>query len=339
MKKIVYALLLITITCQLTGCDWQSRKETKEYKATQIMCDIDNSINMDEEADEEELRMSLYAFSDLFSNNAYKKLGDLTESYAAIRQFIGKFFEAFDQQTVTREMDILKATYRYTTHEGKEGYIYYVANMGTGDDTRGLQYLHVADSMEIIEAKEEQEYGIFVNGEDVVPYQGCEEIQYRSDDTSYEYAVDFGAGDSGELAKEVADGLIQCIKENNHERMKKMFSNSIWRYDMKLDEEIHDFFEEFEGVEIQSYQAKANSERSSTSTSYLKDSEGSTNPTGGHGMCWIGITIQMKTNVGEKELQLQVYSEYEPNPARIGISQVYEQKNEEEISWIGFRLS
>lgn len=338
MKKFVYMLLLAVFSCQLTGCDWESPKETKEYIATQLMCNIDNAINMNTMADEEEIRESMYAFSDLFSNNVYKKLGDLTESYEAIRESVGGYLETFDRQTISRETDILKATYLYTTGEGKKGYIYFVANVGTGIHTRGLQYLHVADQLETIETCEEKDCGIFVNGKDVVPYQGCEEIQCRDGHTIYENVVDYGWGDADALAKEVANEFIQCLKEKDNEQMKNMFSNSIWRYDAKLDEEIREFMIAYDGVEIQNYEVDVDFEEGSTSTSYLKDSEGNSNTTDGHGEYGIDVTIYLQTNQGEKELCLHVESQYEPNVARVGISQVYECKNEQEVNVIGFLL-
>lgn len=334
MKKIL--LLLFFAVSFLTGCEYMD-ESSGEYQAARIMCDIDGAINLHRRTDEGEIHQSLYDFSDLFSEEAYQKMGDLTGPYEAIRSYFGSWLESFDLLEADRAGDTVKGTYKITTGQKKESYLYFVANAGDSMQKRGLQVIQIADARETLSKDRACGYGIVLNGESLSTHSFENPPSFRKENPVYENKVDFSAGDADALAKETGEQFMKYLRTGQAEEIKNMFSGSVWRYDKELDAQIGALIEYVSDFNVSSIQINSSSEEGATTSGSLKDSSGSTHRTRGHGSYRITVYIQLETESGEKELSFDLISEYEPNPAREGIWKVslFDENREEWVDLAG----
>lgn len=319
-KRIFCSLLLAAAVVTLCSCSLFADESDETYQAARIMCDIDEAINLHVMADEDELRHSFYDFSDVFSDEAYESMGDLTDTYETVRAYFGKGLEKFDLQEAVSEGELLKATYK-VVNEDKTAYLYFVADISDSPHKRGVRFLHIADDMKTA-LEGEKEYGIFLNGSDIAPKSGETSVQIRREPVGYEGEVDYSGGSADGLAEKVAEEFVNCLREKNSDRLRNMFSGSVWRYDENLEDETKALIEEYVDVSIKSHKISMGAQSGSTSYSSIQDSDGTTISTLGHGAYRISFTVEMQTSQGVREAKLQLVSEYEPNPNRVGIANV-----------------
>lgn len=318
-RGIFHSLFFIIAVFVLCGCELLADESDEAYQAARIMCDIDSAINLHTEASEDELKQSLYDFSDIFSDEAYRDMGDLTDTYTQICSYFGTWLETFDLQKAVTEGNTLKVLYKIECADKSAHYIYFIADISDSFHKKGVRFLHIADNMETAEKGAEAEYGIYLNGTDICLHDGQTAVQFREEPVVYKHKKDYGGGDANALAKEVADEFVNCLRQKDADKIKNMFSGSVWRYDTQLESEIETFMEAYADLSIESYEVSQGSESGSTSYGSLPDSEGGRDSTHGHGAYSISLTIEMETNQGEREIDLQVVSEYEPNPGRVGV--------------------
>ncbi|MCH5252026.1 MAG: DUF5104 domain-containing protein [Lachnospiraceae bacterium] len=322
MKKVYLAVIIVFVVLLSTGCNIPFLKATPEEQAYKIMCDIQNcDLDMDEEevADKAGTQEdSMYDFYDLFSDDAYQKFGNLHDAYEKLHRYFDNSIEKFDLLEHETDGESIKAKYRFFCGD-KPVYIYFIANTGDSIHKRGINYMHIADNKETIEDTGETGYGIYLNGDSLVSDDASVDIQLKDFYMSYDHDVSFDGGDEDKLLKEVAETLVENLKNKDGDRIKHMFSGSVWKYDSKLEEEIGELVESYRDVEILSYEVNGADSGGATSVSYLLDSKGTNHVTSGHGNYYVSGSIEMKTNQGEQEIDLYIISEYEPNSGRVGL--------------------
>lgn len=324
ISRVLALVLMIPILC---SCTLPWGKYDKEHQAAQIMYDIKSSLYLYAigSEDEQKIQQSIYDFSDLFSDEAYSVMGDLTDTYMQIRSYFSSWLKAFDLQKAEEKGNTLRAVYKIENDRGSS-YLYFVADVSDSFHKKGVRFMHIADDMETVEKEEKKEYGIYLNGIDIAPHEVEATIPFRERPVTYQHKKDYAGGDSEGLAKEVADEFMSYLQQGDAVKIRDMFSGSVWRYDLQLENEIDTFLEDYKNLDIESYTVSAGAESGSTSYGSIKNAEGQSFGTHGHGAYRVSFTIAMQTEQGERELDLQVVSEYEPNPCRVGLMSVSDER-------------
>lgn len=332
MKKVIF-LLLIGLISMLSGCQFGFGNAPKDH-AARIAYDIDSAFIFrwnDEEQDQTEKLHRIYDFSDLFSDQIYRKMGDLSDAYDKICNYLKSGMEFYQLLEVTNDADMIEATYEVTTYNKKKIYLFFAADIGDSTHKRGLQHMQMADNLNQLSKDRTDKCLIAINGENLLPQHIEHTPSIRQDDVTYKNQVSYARGDADALAQEVGELFIKHVRAGEQGKIKKMFSGSVWRYDKELDQQIAQLTEMFSDQQIYSFKIQSNTRESSTSSGSIKDGKNGAIHTSGHGFSRIGFDIKMKTDQGEKEIALEVFSHYEPNPTRIGIwnIRIYNEKTNE----------
>lgn len=311
MKKVFSISVLLLTAFLFSACSLLT--PDNEEEANRIMTDIQAAFNSDD------FDTCMYDFFDLFSDDAYKKFGDLDDTYAEIDGYLGGRVEKIDLIEADLNENKLIAEYQFQS-DGKDIYIHFIADVSDSLHKRGIQYLNMADDLEAIHKLEDSGYGIFLNGKDILSYKNADNIVLKENAVDYLEQYNYTTGNEKRLAEKVADELVNNLKNKDSVKLKEMFSNAVWKYDSDLEEQINEFMERYSDLEIVSYEVSVVTSGGSTSSSYLIDSKGTNHPTIGHGNAHMNGDIILNTKGGgEYNIEFKIIMEYEPNPGRIGI--------------------